>query len=658
MDGGRIGQSNSGASSSSSKSNALGKMGRFFKRMVKHTTSSRSKRSEVSSAAQAPEKDSEMPSLESRNAAKPPKQAHPITSTDSTISNPSFNLSFDNLRRTDPAEAELKRDLPSSKDLGIPEDPAQWCNEDCRTFLKDGVDADWFAMHANFKETDPEGKAVLSRMVDYRKEYVMGVLKELKQENPGLQAFSGGSTNLTSDFDITIALEANEEGLKEDVRVAEKFNARIQSDFENPSGIVFDTNLYMQDYLAVKGNLPLTAGEVENQAIQPVGAPKSGKQRSVWLADQDIMSLMKQRRFMDQRGWNMFVENLLDGIEDSAVAEDVKQRYEEADTRYRDNVKSVLSSLDAKGITGLGSEQDLSTEDSSVMRSAADVFQRGTDPLVRSRARAIIEEELVNSIKMRKALHDNPADMLDIFNDHYIASIKKARSLEQELVRLPEGSDREDELKAEIKRAIGQSAFYAIEAYHTGGALTHVVAGSQSGRLEEVLGHLDPQQLLHSHNEQLGDLIKEIGHYSSEGASSGELAYRSSKYFSRLLESVILLRKKGALEGELPFEQEYGSIEDLKAKVDAGLVKARSGVTSFDSSAKKDAYALKELRGLLKINRYENVAPGYQSRVLGLAAEVNAAVRNSKMYQETLTPIVGYRGSLMDQMLDQIDLEA
>ena len=69
MDGGRIGQSNSGASSSSSKSNALGKMGRFFKRMVKHTTSSRSKRSEVSSAAQAPEKDSEMPSLESRNAA-------------------------------------------------------------------------------------------------------------------------------------------------------------------------------------------------------------------------------------------------------------------------------------------------------------------------------------------------------------------------------------------------------------------------------------------------------------------------------------------------------------------------------------------------------------------------------------------------------------
>ena len=48
------------------------------------------------------------------------------------------------------------------------------------------------------------------------------------------------------------------------------------------------------------------------------------------------------------------------------------------------------------------------------------------------------------------------------------------------------------------------------------------------------------QQLLQSFNEQLGDTLKDINHYSEDG----ECLYKSSKYVDRLVDAAIKLNKE------------------------------------------------------------------------------------------------------------------
>ena len=677
------------------------KVGRFFSRMVKHPSGKRedpggttalSHKNPSPSEEQSPSLGERAGKQEERRSPRQspikskarPAPSKPVSLAGSTSTSPTasftFPLPLDRIDNYESVKKELEhKDLPSFPKLGISEEPAEWSNEDCKTFLKDGVFSNWFVMHANFKQEDELGKKVLTRMVAYREEYVMGALRELKAKNESLQAFSAGSTNLTSDFDVTIALQMNEESLNEDVDIVDTFNRDIRSDLGNPPGVVFDTNLYMQAYTNVKGNLPLRSEAIHYEGVYKVKseeikatAQPIGDAHGIWLADQDIMSLMKQRRYMDQRDWNDYVGNLCDNIEDEKIHNDVKSRYNEADDGYREKTRSILNALVDKGVNILAEESDLDTSESSVFRSVGDLFSKGTNPLLRSTIQANLTEEMLNFIRLDKAHKEYPADVLEVYNDFYVSETRRAHALEKELEALwQEPSEdmsaadlrakakKSDGIRAKISRSYGEALFYANEAYQSAGAFTHVVLGSQSGNIEEALKQLDPQQLLHSHNEQLGDLLKDIKHYSEEGASSGELAYRSAKYLSRFLETVILLKQKGVLKGELPFEQHHDSIEKLKSRVDMGLLQTRKGVMSFESNEKKEKFSEKELCGLFKINpRYDNVFSSYRYRMLALGAEVNAAVRNSEEYRSTAREEFTDKGSLADRVLKKLEWSA
>lgn len=78
-----------------------------------------------------------------------------------------------------------------------------------------------------------------------RKLTVDCILKSLLKPDSKLKIFSVGSTNLTSDYDIT--LYGND---KEKINIIDGFNIKFNEIFADTSALVFDTNIYGKAYIA------------------------------------------------------------------------------------------------------------------------------------------------------------------------------------------------------------------------------------------------------------------------------------------------------------------------------------------------------------------------------------------------------------------------
>lgn len=78
-----------------------------------------------------------------------------------------------------------------------------------------------------------------------RKLTVDCILKSLINQESELKIFSVGSTNLTSDYDIT--LYGNDE---DKINIIDGFNLKFNEKFADTSALVFDTNIYGKAYIA------------------------------------------------------------------------------------------------------------------------------------------------------------------------------------------------------------------------------------------------------------------------------------------------------------------------------------------------------------------------------------------------------------------------
>ena len=413
--------------------------------------------------------------------------------------------------------------------------------------------ADWKATHAKLK---PDTEA-LRRLVAYRKKVVDDEIAKMRQKYPGLVASSVGSNDLTSDYDVTIGVKGGSHG--DDVKVVRELNARMKELFGRQPGSTFDTNFYMNNYLPLRENIATGSGPAAE--ILPV---QHGSDSDPEVsAQQDVFSLLKQRRFMDQLEWDRHGKSIKDQIVDAILRTEAVRRYENADAVYKIGIHELLERTGDPTTPA-----SLSAEEEAVISAQPVELQEQA------------RQELLLSKKLHKLDKSAPDLVMEKSNDLYGEYMQEVRDLEAQLGALSDKSSSEAAtLRRNIETKTSLALFFASEAYHTKGTILHVVAGLQS-KDQKTLDALTPDQVLHSVNEQAGDFLKDIRHYTEEGADDGVAFYRSAKYLSRLLDGVILLKQKGVL-GALDFEEQYGPIAALKEGVDKVLLPARKGQTGL-----------------------------------------------------------------------------
>ncbi len=163
---------------------------------------------------------------------------------------------------------------------------------------------DWFTL----KEMLHKGKLSNERMWDcwrYRQQYVTREIDVLRKKYPTLIAKTSGSTDLESDIDITFASSAP----GDDVKAASNFNAVVKAKFGKPPGRVFDVNIYPRDYNAINESInpDYNLNPVPDKDIdQP-----SGAMQKLSRVDQDVATLLKQRRFLDDKSFQELMDSVV-----------------------------------------------------------------------------------------------------------------------------------------------------------------------------------------------------------------------------------------------------------------------------------------------------------------------------------------------------------
>jgi hypothetical protein len=459
---------------------------------------------------------------------------------------------------------------------------------------------------------------------DFRQYYVDAEIAKLREKYAGLIAKSVGSQDPTSDYDITISTP----GSGDDVKAIAEFNSAIKTKFGVQPGTLFDTNLYAKDYLKVEENIdPASkAKQISDSNLdEPAGA--FGKMGGL---SQDVASLVKQRRYMNQKEWDTYVDSVVNAIENKEQKQLTRHQYEEADSIYQiaanELLKEVManpSEANAGMIKKINTQTKLSSEDEAIIN------QQPT-PL-----KAMVRDELLGIKKLQGITHANSDLVLEKSNQLYLERMAKIREI-QELVRIlepdPETNASEiQSLKTQVKQLLGEACFFAAEAYHSEGAVKHIVAGVQGAKNPEakadIMKGLKPEHYLQSFNEQLGDFLKDLSHYA--GAANGKIFYRASKYLYRLFLAVAELRAyKEEFSGleALAIEQEQGSAQKIAVAINQKLVAIRKGEGDFEG--KTEDYKIENAQAAMETILGVNTAPALKDKILQMSQEFNSKVRS------------------------------
>ncbi|MFE3553449.1 hypothetical protein ACFXKW_00995 [Streptomyces sp. NPDC059193] len=444
----------------------------------------------------------------------------------------------------------------------------------------------------------------------YRKLLIDSMLLRLRARYPHLRIRSVGSNNPTSDYDITVS------GAGAAAAVA-LFNAEFRAEWGKESATVFDVNLYVKDFMPERGNFafpyvpgteglrwqetellvgggrerlrprhwtPRTDGGWEGvgartlsaEAPDPQGIvePGGAMAREMAEADQDVAALSKLRKYLTAEQWRAYVERLT-GLLPAPAAEVARVRHATADAVHRRAVRELAGRLRTE--TG---QVRPATHDEAYIE---DLEHSSPDVVIR--ARNLIYSELAG--RLGEAQQQFAADP-------------------------------SDDLALRIRRDTSYSLWHAMEAYHSQGAVLDVV-GKQAGSAVSVSG----AHYLQSFNEQLGDLLKDLRHYTD----AGEAFYRSAKYLQRMTAAarrVLETSGAGLAEGDLSL---LAKLEEISS-ADGTLLALRGGKGEYEttSAADRSDIAAGVYRDALAIDDHE----GLLRCVLELSARVNAALRGAQ----------------------------
>jgi hypothetical protein len=498
-----------------------------------------------------------------------------------------------------------------------------------------------FLTHKSWDKIKSEYGSDLTMMwlcFDYRKWYVDSLISKLRSKYTGLIAKSVGSQDPTSDYDITISTP----GSGNDVKAIQDFNNTIKNKFGVQPGTLFDTNLYAKDYLKVTENID-ESSKKDQISDTDLDQPDGGFGQMGGLS-QDVASLVKQRRYMNQMEWNKYVEEVVASIQDQSQKKITRHQYEEADAIYqiaayelRDEVMNNPSEENKKIIADVNQKAKLSNEEEKLISQQPKEIQK------------MVRDEFLGLKQLQGVTHENSDLVLEKSNKLYLQRMAKIREI-QELIRVlspdkqAEQSNKEkiETLKAQVKQLLGEACFFAAEAYHSEGAVKHIVAGVQGAKAnpeekERIMSSLKPEHYLQSFNEQFGDFLKDLNHYAGE--PNGKIFYRSSKYLYRLFLAVAELRLyKPEFKGvkSLKIEEEQGNAAKIAKDINDKLVLIRKGDGEFKgaSEARKIKAAEQQMKAILKID----TASSLKVKIVQMAQEFNSEVRSKIKELSALDP--------------------
>lgn len=369
----------------------------------------------------------------------------------------------------------------------------------------------------------------LKLLIQYRQYVVDSIVKELQEAHPGFKANSVGSTALTSDYDITFKPESQGAGLDGiSITAVSAFNKRFKEIFSKESGVVFDTNVYAHNY--------------------ETGQVFMGKKNLLATAlkeDQHVAALLKLRKGISADQWLKLQDDSIAKLGTKGASELEKsqllKRFEEADAIYALGVAHTLAglagnpALEAKEV----SAQELSAEAQEVLKQLEGLP---------SYKEALVQ--FTGPIALQKLEESDPDAVLQVRNRLYETGLAELNSINALLRDNPASAA----LHAAQQHQISLCLFYAAEAYHTEGAITHVVGAMQAK--SEV--QLDANQLAFSILEQIGDA--QLHTHDSNPAVGAKWISQAAKYLGRVFDAIERLGSSNQPAASIQFAAELQSI--------------------------------------------------------------------------------------------------
>ena len=562
------------------------------------------------------------------------------------------------------ARKELQDYAKQATQLGV--DPGAPSREVCKDW--DGAERtfkryDWFALKDQLH--DDNGGIDKEQMWDlwrYRQKYVTDLIDSLRKKYPSLIAKAAGSADLESDIDITFASATP----GDEVKAAQDFNKKIIDKFSKPAGRVFDVNIYPRDYRAI--------GESFNPDFNPDHIPDhdidhpAGEMGKLSQVDQDVATLLKQRRFLDQETFQGLLDKVLEAAPNKKVADKIRKQYEEGEDIYLltsvEKVDAIIATLTKKNIP-IADHPETAKAYKTFLELREKVDEGGIKEMAR------MQRLLPNLLDALEAAFE--AEVMETTDAMYLEKMAKLREKQSTIAVLgddkagieehhpgknckqahPKDKDhdawrkaRGEALMAQVKKDQFENIIFANEAYMSQGAIEHIVAGIQAKKADpkkakEVIDSLTPATVLQSVNEQMADFFKDMKHAEHEVAkakeksgdaaarrATGEAFVHASKYLVRLLDGAqLLVDKHKGLEFDLI--EKNASVKtpnDLKGKVEEMLYALRKSAEI--PAAVKGEVGVDEVHKLFGVTDIE----GFRRVIFDFGADVNAKVRRSKAF--------------------------
>lgn len=520
--------------------------------------------------------------------------------------------------------------------------------------------------------TPADPKQFMWQMFLWRQKYSFEKLKSLVISHGGVVIVkSVGSTNLTSDIDITLS-SSNNSG--EELDVTREFNTFVQGDLQTMPGVALDVNCYPKDFLPVKDN-QIEMGLMDGGVIEAVTILTKKNQ-----VDQDRAALIKMRQYMSQTEWDEYVthqaesptfkdcddEYFMNIYALSAQSVSEYNRRVDLDDSIRDEEMETLVATFG-GVFGVpnpfpegednsGKKTNLQNLYDYITHNLSDVVLQSRYELYLAQMSNLRESQKETRILSAQLTTEGPDAFLELVpelregilklstlaedsflealsNEEQMAFQSMAPKNKLKFLCLLEIDRRHEKAKSDCS----QANFFAPEAYTSEGSLNHIVYGKQSNN-PAILKRLKPEHYLESINEQTGDFLKDCHHYSSNKA---ECFYQTSKYLGRLFEGIVKLSERpedgfSEILSHLNVLNSFTPSDPMSIQIEIEKVllpmRGSQGIWAQDEKniveegemySPKDIAAIEEVQNIFKVSEIDD----FKKVILALSTEINLIVR-------------------------------
>ncbi|MDB4955942.1 MAG: hypothetical protein JWO36_3511 [Myxococcales bacterium] len=354
-----------------------------------------------------------------------------------------------------------------------------------------------------------------------------------KSANERLTWEYSGSETVTSDVDVNLKGPFTH-------KVVGLFNSRFKTDnaWALEPGTVYDVNVYGLDFMHgfdVVTPEGTKLGKDDKAKVGTIVPQKEGPLADEGLKaqdtdDQEIWALVHLRRYMTATEWGAYKTSQQEGP--GGKTANMRHKLMIAEARFDAfdaNIHAVVETM-----------KDESTKAEAGLTDVA--------AAARAHQAVVGEHRAEDAIKMAAAnrLYEDKLMGIGALREHLQALLERKKGGAV-------GLDKEIEMTMlSLRSRISESLVYANEAYTTDGGVNHVVVGMQIGAGQKKkremdtihVGLTDPE-MLHSFHEQVGDVLKDFGHYED---NLGAAAFKGGKYIHRMIVASNRLGGAGATD--------------------------------------------------------------------------------------------------------------